>query len=115
MAKRRHSNLLDNPNIHHLYLIYDSEQREIFKFGISDNAVNEDYSSTRIDYQLALFNRIAGWKRFIGRILAHPIKGRLNARQLEDEAILKFQKKYGRFPRGNPNHQFLKTDKGNLA
>jgi hypothetical protein len=51
---------------------------------------------------------VAGWKRFVGRILKYPIEGRLNARRLEDEAILKFQQKHGRFPRGNPDHQFLK-------
>jgi len=108
MAQSRHSNLLDNPNIHHLYLIYDAEQREIYKFGISDKPVNENYSSARLDYQLALFNRVAGWERFTGRILVHSIRGRLNARRLEDEVILKFRQKHGRFPRGNPKHQFLK-------
>ena len=110
MAKKQHSNLLENPNIHHLYVIYDFENREIFKFGISDKPVNKDYSSTRLVGQIALFNRVAGWKRFAGRILIYPIQGRPKARQLEDEAILKFQQKHGRFPRGNPEHQFLKKN-----
>lgn len=108
MAQKRHSNLLENPNVHHLYVIYDLERREIFKFGISDTPVSEDRTSGRLDNQLALFNRVAGWKRFTGRILLYLIEGRLNARRLEDDAILKFQRKHGRYPRGNPDHQFLK-------
>ena len=111
MAKKKHSNLLQNPNTHHLYLIYDFENREIYKFGISDKPVNKKYSSKRLLDQVILYNRVVGWKRFAGRILFYPIQGRLKARQLEDAAILKFKEKYKQFPRGNPKHQFLRQEK----
>jgi len=108
MAKKQHSNLLRNLNTHHLYVIYDFEKRECYKFGISDKPVTQAYSSSRLLGQLTLYNRVVGWKRFAGRILTYPIQGRLQARQLEDELIRRFQQKHGRFPRGNPKHQFLK-------
>lgn len=108
MAKKKHSNLLQHLNTHHLYIIYDFEQQQIFKFGISDKSVNALYTSSRLFGQITLFNKVAGWKRFSGRIIRFPIQGRLNARRLEDEYILKFKDKYGQFPRGNTNHQFLK-------
>ena len=111
MAKKQHSNLLQNPNTHHLYFIYDFENREIYKFGISDKPVNRKYSSERLSGQVVLYNRVVGWKRFSGRILVYPIRGRLQARQLEDSAILKFKEKHKRFPRGNPKHQFLRKKK----
>ena len=108
MAKKKHSNLLQNLNTHHLYIIYDFEQRQIFKFGISDKPVNALYTSARLLRQITLFNKVAGSKRFSGRIINFPIEGRLSARRLEDESILKFRTKHGQFPRGNSNHQFLK-------
>jgi len=108
MARKQHSNLHKNPNVHHLYLIYDFQEREIYKFGISDKRVNDGITSSRLTRQVMLFNRVAGSKRFVGRIISYPINGRLQARQLEDEWILKFKAKRNRFPRGNENHQFLK-------
>jgi len=110
MAIKKHSNLLQNPNRHHLYAVYDFEKREFCKFGISDKPVKKDFTSARLVSQVVLFNRIAGWKRFAGRILIYSIQGRVQARKFEDEVILKFQKRFGRFPRGNPKHQFLKRD-----
>lgn len=107
MAKKKHSNQLDNPNLHHLYFIYDYEMQEIYKFGISDKPINAQESSSRIDRQVKLFDKVAGSKRFSGRILIRSIKGRLKARILEDAIILKFKKKHGRVPRGNEDHTFL--------
>jgi len=108
MAKNQHSNLHKNPNVHHLYIIYDFQEREIYKFGISDKPVNDINVSSRLMKQVILYNRVAGSKRFAGRIISYPISGRIKARQLEDEEILKFKAKRNRFPRGNENHQFLK-------
>lgn len=107
MTKKPHSNLLDNPNLHHLYFIYDYELREVYKFGISDKPINTQNSSSRIDRQVKLFDKVAGSKRFSGRILIRSIQGRLKARQLEDAIILKFERKHGRVPRGNEDHTFL--------
>lgn len=33
----KHRNSLDNPNVHHLYQIKDTEEKTIFKSGISDD------------------------------------------------------------------------------
>ena len=108
MPKKLHSNSLDNPNVHHLYCIYDFEKREIYKFGISDKPIINDRSSVRLMEQITLYNKVTGSKRFSGRILIRSIKGRRFARQAEDNIILKFKHKYGRFPRGNEGHKFLK-------
>lgn len=103
-----HSNNLNNPNLHHLYCIYDYEKREIYKFGISDKPINDFHSSDRIDEQVTLFNKVVDWERFKGRILIYDIKGRIPIRILEDETILKFLAKHGYLPRGNEGHRFLK-------
>ena len=110
MPKKQHSNLHKNPNVHHLYIIYDFQERIIYKFGISDKPVNNANISSRLTSQIKLYNRVAGSKRFAGRIISYPIVGRLQARQLEDEWILKFKAKRKRLPRGNENHQFLKKN-----
>lgn len=60
MGKQKHGNRLNNPNDHHLYGIYDFEEREFYKFGISDEEVQEGTSS-RISNQVNLFNRVVGW------------------------------------------------------
>jgi len=108
MPKKKHSNLHENPNVHHLYIIYDFKERIIYKFGISDKPVSKDKSSSRLASQIKLYNRVAGSKRFKGRIISYPVNGRLKARELEDEWILKFIAKHGVCPRGNENHIFLK-------
>lgn len=111
MSKTKHSNRLDNPNLHHLYFIYDFEMREIYKFGISDKPVNARNSSTRLEEQTKLYNKVAGLPRFSGKILIKSIQGRQKARILEDEVILKYEKKHGKFPRGNADHIFLSDKK----
>lgn len=107
MAVQKHSNRLDNTNLHHLYFIYDFEWKEIYKFGISDKPINEANSSARLDEQIRLYNKVTGASRFSGKILIQSIQGRREARVLEDEVILKYQKKHGKFPRGNMDHVFL--------
>ncbi|MEM1123583.1 MAG: hypothetical protein AAGJ18_24300 [Bacteroidota bacterium] len=108
MPLKKHSNLHSNSNLHHLYVVYDLQEREIYKFGISDNPITQANCSKRLQQQLTLFNKVVGWKRFEGRILLFAIEGRRKARVLEDEWIMKFFTKRNRFPRGNEKHQFLK-------
>lgn len=38
----RHGNSLNNPNPHHLYKIIDREDNDVFKYGISDDPIDED-------------------------------------------------------------------------
>ncbi|MEL6720658.1 MAG: hypothetical protein AAFP82_18280 [Bacteroidota bacterium] len=107
MAKDKHSNRLDNPNLHHLYFIYDFEEKEIYKFGISDKPVNTNNSSARLEEQIKLYNQVTGSPRFSGKILIKSIQGRRKARIKEDDLILKYEEKHGKRPRGNENHVFL--------
>lgn len=71
MAK--HGNSLDNDKPHHLYEIYDEKEKDTYKYGISDDPIDEDGLSDRLRYQLNLFNRVVGYIRFIGRILIRNI------------------------------------------
>lgn len=74
----------------------------------SDKPIINNRTSVRLMEQITLFNKVTGAKRFSGRILIRSIKGRRLARQAEDNIILKFKRKHGRFPRGNEGHKFLK-------
>ena len=107
MGKQKHGNRLANDKDHHLYGIYDFQEREFFKFGISDEAL-KDGNSTRISGQVNLFNRVEGWLRFAGRILLFPISNRQKARKKEDQVIRTFEEKHGNLPRGNQGHHVMK-------
>lgn len=98
---KRHRNSLDNDEPHHLYVINDEKTKDIFKYGISCDPIEEDGLSGRIRRQLSLYNLIAGWTRFIAEILVRNIPGRRKARQLEDEYIEKYRQKNGQKPPGN--------------
>ncbi len=96
-----HRNSLENSEPHHLYKIFDKEEEEVFKYGISSDPVNEDGLSRRIRRQLKILNLAAGWLRYFARIILENIDGRLRAEELEDEYIETFEKEKGRKPRGN--------------
>lgn len=96
-----HRNSHRNNRPHHLYEIYDKQEDEVFKYGISSDPVDDDGLSGRIRKQLTLFNLAAGWVRFFARILLKGIPGRRNAERIEDEYIDKYEAEHGRRPRGN--------------
>ena len=98
-----HRNSHQNEDPHHLYEIYDKQEEETFKYGISSDEIDEegDGLSNRIRRQLNLFNLAAGWLRYFARILIINIPGRKVAEQIEDEFIDSFIDKHGRNPRGN--------------
>ncbi len=96
-----HGNSYQNKKIHHIYIIYDKQEDEIYKYGISHDSIDADGLSSRLRDQLDLFNRIAGWSRFYGEIIVQNIEGRLAARQQEQALINAFKTIHGKRPTGN--------------
>lgn len=103
VMKKPHGNSNKNDNDHHLYEIWDSKEEKVYKYGISNDPVEDDGLSKRVRNQLTLFNNLVNWMRFVGRILIRNIPGRKKARVLEDEYIKVYKEKYGEKPRGNRN------------
>lgn len=98
-----HGNSRDNPKAHHLYVIFDTEENDIFKYGISEKPVGEDGNSRRMREQVDYLNRAVGWLRYFAEILQSDISGRSKALQIEEEHITAYFEKHGRLPRGNTN------------
>lgn len=99
--KKIHGNSHENEEFHHLYALDDREKEDVFKYGISDDPIEEDGLSKRMRTQLDLFNLIAGYLRFVGRILRVNIPGRKKAEEIEDEYNEAYYEKHGRYPIGN--------------
>lgn len=96
-----HRNSHQNKRPHHLYEVYDEQEEEVFKYGISSDPIDEDGQSARMKRQVDLLNLAVGWVRYIARILLRGIPGRKAAELIEDEFINTFEEKHGRLPRGN--------------
>ncbi len=96
-----HRNSHKNKSPHHLYEIYDKQEEEVFKYGISSDNIEEDGLSYRIRRQLRILNLAAGWVRYFARILLEGIAGRKKAEEIEDEFIKNYEDEHGRMPRGN--------------
>lgn len=101
-----HGNSKQNPKKHHLYLVYDVEENDIFKYGISDKPIGTDGYSKRMHEQVDFLNRAVGWGRFYAVILINGIFGRDKALALEDNYIKAYREKNGRNPRGNVEKLF---------
>lgn len=86
MAKY-HGNHKKNPNPHHLYMIGDKKNDDVFKYGISHDEIDEDDLSDRVRDQVSYANLIAGWLRFFGKILIRNIPGNSKARTIENLLI----------------------------
>ncbi|NUQ24273.1 MAG: hypothetical protein HUU34_09980 [Saprospiraceae bacterium] len=96
-----HGNSHKNKNPHHLYEIKDTLENEVYKYGISDDPIDENGLSNRVRKQIVLFNLVANFVRFVGRILIRNIPGRAEAERLEKEYISNYGKAHGKRPRGN--------------
>lgn len=96
-----HGNSRKNKKDHHLYGIYDKEEEDIFKYGISDKPINEDGYSKRMREQVDYLNRAVGWVRYIAELLVRSIRGKSKARKIEDAHIDAYREEHGRNPRGN--------------
>ena len=98
-----HGNSNKNDNPHHLYLIWDRKEDNLYKYGISDTPIEEeDGLSSRVRDQVYHLNLPENWLRFTGRILIKDIPNRKLAKKLETEHIQAYIEKHGRRPRGNP-------------
>jgi hypothetical protein len=100
-----HGNSKQNPKIHHLYVLYDIEENDIFKYGISDKPIGKDGYSQRMHEQVDFLNRAVGWSRYFAFILKDDILGRDKALQIEDGHINAYREQFGRNPRGNIEKQ----------
>lgn len=96
-----HGNSKKNTKLHHLYVLDDAEENDIFKYGISDKSIDADNYSSRMREQVEYLNRAVGWFRFSAKVLIRNIDGRPKALEIEDAYIEAYKKKYGRNPRGN--------------
>ena len=96
-----HGNSHENQEEHYLYEIIDKVDNDILKYGISADELLSDGTSPRINNQLKIFNLIAGWMRYFGRIIVTGIQGRKNAEDLEKKYINDYKVKNGRKPIGN--------------
>jgi URI fold toxin 2 len=96
-----HGNSKKNEKGHHLYAIYDKEENDVFKYGISYKPIGKDGYSSRMRRQVDFFNSAVGWLRYFAEILLRGIAGRTEARRIEDEHIDAYKKKHDRNPRGN--------------
>ena len=84
----KHRNSLDNPNKHHLYQIDDLEEKNVFKYGISDDPIDKDGLSRRLKRQVKYLNLVVGYIRFVGKIILQNISGRKKARDIEERVFL---------------------------
>ena len=99
---RNHRNSYENEEKHHLYVIIDRLNDDVFKYGISCKSIDKDGTSSRMREQVNLLNRIDKWSRFYAKILISDIEGRKEAKLLEAQYIQVHEKIYGEKPRGNP-------------
>ncbi|MBI5914631.1 MAG: hypothetical protein HY842_04585 [Bacteroidetes bacterium] len=103
-----HRNSNENELPHHLYEIWDKQDEEVFKYGISSDPIEEDGLSKRIREQVQGLNLAAGWLRYLARIIISGIINRLAAKAIEDEYMDAFEEKNGRLPRGNLRRNYKK-------
>lgn len=96
-----HNNSNDSMLPNHLYEIVDKTDDDTFKYGISNDPIDEDGLSDRVRKQVSFLNRLFDWARFFGRILITNIEGKKEARRIEKEHIDSYEAKNGRKPKGN--------------
>lgn len=96
-----HGNSKKSKKQHHLYAIYDKEENDVFKYGISDKRIRDDGYSRRMREQVNFLNRAVGWLRYFAEIVIRGIIGKTKAEEVEEEYIDAYREKHGRNPRGN--------------
>ena len=97
-----HGNTKINDNLHHLYEIFKRIDRVTFKYGISDDPIDEeDGLAARVREQLEEWNMAAEYHKFGAEILLKDIPGRAAALRIERQHIDAYFEKHGRNPVGN--------------
>jgi|GEM_PF-1836317 len=66
-------------NLHHLYAIDDLPEDDLLKYGVTDDPIESDELPARLRNQLTLYNIVANFLRFVGRIIISDIPGRAMA------------------------------------
>jgi hypothetical protein len=106
MAKKKHhGNSLKNDAPHHLYEIFDIQEDDTFKYGISQDEIEADGLSKRLRDQVSFYNVVSGFIRFFARILITNIPGRIEALKTEKDHIQAYKDKNKRKPRGNRKYK----------
>jgi len=97
-----HGNAKKNSNPHHLYDIFKRTDRDTFKYGISDDPIDEeDGLSARARDQVEEWNLAAEYVKFGAEILICDIPGREAALLIERQYIDTYYHEHGRNPLGN--------------
>lgn len=96
-----HGNDKRNPNLHHLYDIFRNSNRDTFKYGVSDDPIDEDGLSNRCREQLEGMNAAAEYDKFSAEIMLTDIPGRAEALRIEQAYIDAYFHQHGRNPKGN--------------
>ncbi len=97
-----HGNSKANSNLHHLYEIFKRSDRDTFKYGISDDPIEEeDGLSARARDQVEEMNLAAEYNKFSAEILLKDIPGREAALKIERDYIDAYYESHGRNPLGN--------------
>ncbi len=97
-----HGNSKANDNLHHLYDIFKRSDRDTFKYGISDDPIEEeDGLSAKAREQVEEMNLAAEYDKFGAETLLKDIPGRREALKIERAYIDAYYEKYGRNPKGN--------------
>ncbi len=96
-----HGNAKSNENPHHLYDIFKRVDGDTFKYGISDDPIEEDGLSARAREQVNEWNMAAEYTKFDAKILLTDIPGRIAALALERAYIDAYYEEHGRNPAGN--------------
>lgn len=96
-----HGNDKRNTHSHHLYDIFRNNNRDTFKYGISDDPIDEDGLSARVRDQLEELNLAAEYHKFDAEILLTDIPGREKALQIERQYIDAYYEQHGHNPMGN--------------
>ncbi len=96
-----HGNSHKNQNPHHLYGIFERETEDVFKYGITDDPLDEDGLPHRARIQLRLANLAAGFLKFFAKVLLSGIPGRKEAERIEREHIEAYKQEHGSRPPGN--------------
>ena len=96
-----HGNDKRNTNLHHLYDIFRNNNRDTFKYGISDDPIDADGLSARARDQLEELNLAAEFHKFDAEILVTSIPGRAEALHVERQYIDAYFDQHGHNPIGN--------------
>ena len=97
----KHGNALDNPNMPHLYDIFKKADGDTFKYGISDDPIEDDGLSERCRKQKHEMNRAAEFDKYSAQVVLTEIPGRKEAARIERGYIDAYYDEHGRNPVGN--------------